>query len=76
MIESDDLMKHPLLPEFVKNHPDCCASRGRWQFWEDLVTRCLVQQGCRVENWRSTDSDSFGPLVREVTVDGRTYTYG
>lgn len=69
-----------LLPDEVSNHPACCDS-VRYLEWErQIATPALRALGYEPRNWRTTDGDSFGPLVRAVdlTKDGktRTYSYG
>lgn len=38
--------------------------------WEaEVATPALEALGYKVRGWRTTDGDSFGPLVRMVTVE-------
>lgn len=57
---------------------DCCGKQY-WK-WEDKVTEYLKSQGYQIIRWETTDGDSFGPLVRVVTVRKdnitETYSYG
>lgn len=66
-----------VLPAELFDHPDCFNSQtfARWE--QEVATPALVSAGFIVGLWRSTDADSFGPLVRavELTKDGITKTY-
>lgn len=78
--EDDALDLLGLLPEDVVNHKWCFDSY-RYADWEwEIATPALLAMGFRVGRWRTTDGDSFGPLVRAVdlTKDGvrKTYVYG
>lgn len=58
----------------------CCSSADYGE-WEKLVAEPELRAAGYIPfRWRSTDRDSFGPLVRAVDLvkDGvrRTYTYG
>jgi hypothetical protein len=75
--EADDLDLMQLLPDEVLNHPDFGSSRNYQRWEEDLAAPALRAQGFEPSNWRTTDGDSFGPLVRAVdlTKNGITQTY-
>lgn len=78
--EGDDFNLFDLLPEEVANHPACCDSR-RYDEWEnDIAAPALLSLGYVASGWHTIDGDSFGPLVRGVTLtkDGKRqiYTYG
>lgn len=69
-----------VLPEDLFNDPRCFDSR-RYAEWEQKVAEpALKAMGYAVSDWRSEDEDSFGPLVRAVTLekDGvkQSYVYG
>lgn len=78
--EDEDLDLLDLLPDEVSNHPDCFHSTfyGRWE--KEVATPALRALGYEPSDWRTTDGDSFGPLVRGVTLtkDGvsKQYLYG
>lgn len=75
--EEDDKNLFDILSEDAANHPACCDSR-RYREWETTVVEPeLSKLGFSAKNWRTTDGDSFGPLVRAVdlTRDGKTETY-
>lgn len=66
-----------LLPDEIANHPACFDSK-RYREWEDEIAYpALLNRGYVATNWRTTDGDSFGPLVRAVdlTKNGKTETY-
>lgn len=70
----DELDLFDLLPEEVCNHPACFDS-VRYREWEqDIATPVLRSLGWEPSNWRTTDGDSFGPLVRGVTLTGHDGT--
>lgn len=47
-----------------------CGSRGRYLDWEEkAATPALKAQGFVVREWRTTESDSTGPLSRAVVVE-------
>ncbi len=79
--EDDEPDLLDLLPEDIVNHPACFDSK-RYREWEEqIATPVLRSLGWEPKNWRTTDGDSFGPLVRTVTLvrhDGVTkdYSYG
>lgn len=70
-----------LLPDEITNHPDCFHST-RYARWErEIATPALRALGYEPKDWRTTDGDSFGPLVRAVDLShnggpAATYTYG
>lgn len=69
-----------VLPQDAANHPDCFHS-DHWRRWEtDVATPALRASGYEPSGWCTTDGDSFGPLVRGVTLtkDGvsKDYFYG
>lgn len=72
--EAKDLQD--LLPVELFNHPDCFG-RKYWSWESEVAAPALQALGYKVGAWYSTDSDSFGPLVREVklTKDGTTEAY-
>lgn len=58
-----------------------CGSKGKYIEWENKVASPkLVEAGYHLTYWRTTDGDSFGPLVRGMiaTKDGQKVliTYG
>ncbi len=66
-----------VLSDAVFNHPDCFDSR-RYALWErSVATPVLEAAGFSVGAWWSGDQDSFGPLVRcvSLTKSGKTHTY-
>lgn len=77
---TDELNLLDLLPDEITNHPDCFDSRNydRWEL--EIATPALRAMGYEPSRWRTTDGDSFGPLVRAVdlTKNGarKTYFYG
>lgn len=80
MSDDEDLNLLDLLPEEVVNHPYCFDSL-RYADWEqEIATPVLRTLGYEPKRWRTTDGDSFGPLVRGVTLtkDGvsKDYFYG
>jgi len=47
-----------------------CFDSVRYEVWErEVATPALEALGYRVIDWRTTDGDSFGPLVRTVVVE-------
>lgn len=66
-----------LLPDEITNHPDCFHSTfyDRWE--REIATPALRALGYEPSGWRTTDGDSFGPLVRAVDLskDGKTESY-
>lgn len=81
MFEDDqDLGLETLLPPELFDHPDFCSSRYYWRWEDEVAAPKLRELGYEVKRWWSTDSDSFGPLVRavELVKDGvsQTYYYG
>lgn len=76
----EDLDLLDLLPAEITNHPDCFHP-VHWRRWEiDVATPALRAMGYEPSGWCTTDGDSFGPLVRGVTLtkDGvrKQYFYG
>lgn len=77
-LPDDDLFS--LLPKEAANHPDCFDSTyySRWE--REIATPALRAAGYEPSGWHTTDGDSFGPLVRGVTLtkDGisKEYFYG
>lgn len=73
----DELNLLDLLPDDICNHPDCFDSvhYDRWE--SEIATPALRALGYEPSNWRTTDGDSFGPLVRgvDLTKDGETKSY-
>ncbi len=57
-----------------------CFSREYWRWEQQIATPRLQSLGFTVVRWWTEDGDSFGPLVRAVTVEwyGDEYvlTYG
>lgn len=78
--ETDEKDLFDILPEELANDPRCFDSRRYLEWERDVATPALEAMGYRVSNWRTTDGDSFGPLVRGVTLkkDGHAedYFYG
>jgi hypothetical protein len=81
-IEAEDQNKDlsELIPDEAFNHKDCCHS-SRYSSWEsNVVEPLLVAKGYKVIGWKTTDGDSFGPLVRAVVLEKNgereTYFYG
>lgn len=47
-----------------------CFDSIRYAEWErEVATPALEALGYTVTGWETTDGDSFGPLVRKVTVE-------
>ena len=80
MDDSDELNLLDLLPEAIANHPACCDSKRYREWEEEIAAPALLNRGYVASNWRTLDGDSFGPLVRAVTLSkngvSKTYTYG
>lgn len=78
--DGEDLDLFSVLPDEAANHRDCFHT-DHWRRWEtDVATPALRAAGYEPSNWHTTDGDSFGPLVRGVTLtkDGaaKNYYYG
>lgn len=69
-----------VLPDELFNHPDCFNSQTYWVWEREIAGPALEAAGFKVGYWWDEDRDSFGPLIRAVTLtkDGvtETYTYG
>lgn len=77
--EWNDLLD--LLPDDICNHPACFDSVRFREWEEEIATPALRALGWEPKCWRTTDGDSFGPLVRGVTLVGsdgtrKDYFYG
>lgn len=79
-MDADELNLLDLLPDEIANHPACFDSKRYREWEEEIATPVLLNRGYVASSWRTVDGDSFGPLVRAVTLtkDGvaKTYTYG
>lgn len=78
--DAEDKDLGDILPEKCFDHVDYCDSR-RYYLWErDVAEPALRALGYSVGSWWSGDEDSFGPLVRcvSITKDDVTevYCYG
>lgn len=79
MSEKQDKDLSDLLPESSFNHPDCFGRN--YSLWETQIAAPILEaDGFEVGHWYSIEEDSFGPLVRGVslTKEGITedYFYG
>jgi hypothetical protein len=70
---------HDVFPEITSNHEDgyCVSSlttkmritKYYWDWENNIATPALVARGYKVIRWYSSESDSFGPLSRNVDVE-------
>ena len=71
---------YDIIPDKLFNHKDCFDSvnYGRWE--QEVATPWLSKHGYTVHSWYTHEADSFGPLIRAVTLekDGcrQEYFYG
>lgn len=66
-----------IVPEEKFQHPDCFDSRN-YRRWEREIAEPIIRTaGFEIVRWTTEDGDSFGPLVRSVTVrkEGVEATY-